>query len=497
MRSIVKAGRVLEIPGAASVSGSAAIALHDGRIGDVEAIDAETLTSAERGLLAMPALANAHDHGRGIRTAAAGAGDDRLEEWAASLMRHPKVDPYLVAAVSLARMAESGVAAVNHCHNPQDSGLLYAEAEAVSRAARDVGVRVAFALPFADRNPFVYGDLGRLIERLPQEDRPAIAAARQRSRAINEALFERIATLEHSFFQLQYGPVAPQWTQSDTLKAIAIASAADGRRVHMHLLETERQRQWADAVYPQGIVRYLDEIGLLTPRLTLAHAVWLRPDEWALLGERGVTVSVNASSNLRLRSGLPQTAMIRAEDVAFGVGMDGLSIDDDEDMLRELRLLRLLDGVTGEKPMAPAEVLHACCVTGRSTIVGDDGGGRIAAGASADMLLLDFAAMSRDYVRDDFDVTSIVVARAIRRHVRDLYVAGRRIVREGRCCSVDLPALENSLAAEARRAVAAGDIPGDRIARLQAGISSFFADGCHCLGEEWTGSVQNATEPSA
>jgi hypothetical protein len=100
-------------------------------------------------------------------------------------------------------------------------------------------------------------------------------------------------------------------------------------------------------------------------------------------------------------------------------------------------------------------------------------------------------------VRDDFDVTSIVVARATRRHVRDLYVAGRRIVREGRCCSVDLPALENLLAAEARQAVAAGDIPADRIARLQAGISGFFADGCHRLGEEWTGSVQNATEPPA
>jgi len=79
----------------------------------------------------------------------------------------------------------------------------------------------------------------------------------------------------------------------------------------MHLFETQAQREWADAVYPEGLVCRLDEIGFLSPRLTVAHGVWLKEDECALLAERGVTVSVNTSSNLRLRSGIAPVARTR------------------------------------------------------------------------------------------------------------------------------------------------------------------------------------------
>ena len=112
-------------------------------------------------------------------------------------------------------------------------------------------------------------------------------------------------------FNVQYGPNGVQWCSDELLQAVAEASHRTGRRVHMHLLETKYQRQWADAAYPDGVVRTLDEIGLLTPRLTLAHCVWARPDELELLAERGVTISVNTSSNLHLHSGLAPMRLMR------------------------------------------------------------------------------------------------------------------------------------------------------------------------------------------
>ena len=63
----------------------------------------------------------------------------------------------------------------------------------------------------------------------------------------------------------------------------------------MHLLETRYQREWADREFPGGIVRYLDSIGFLSERITLAHCAWARPDELDLLAERNVTISVNTS----------------------------------------------------------------------------------------------------------------------------------------------------------------------------------------------------------
>ena len=54
----------------------------------------------------------------------------------------------------------------------------------------------------------------------------------------------------------------------------------------------------------QGIVRFLDDIGLLSPRLTVAHGVHLTDEECGLMAERGVTVAINTACNLRLRSGV-------------------------------------------------------------------------------------------------------------------------------------------------------------------------------------------------
>ncbi|RYD83070.1 MAG: cytosine deaminase, partial [Sphingomonadales bacterium] len=343
--------------------------------------------------------------------------------------RHPAIDPYANAALAFARMAQSGICAANHCHNTQDSDQLLAEAEAVSRAARDVGIRVAFAVPFQDRNPNVYGDLDRLLAMLDPADRPGVIARASSLRSLqtNMELAARIAELEHETFTLQYGPVAPQWITHETMAAIAAASAETGRRVHMHVLETELQRQWADTHYPDGLIRFLDDIGMLSPRLTIAHAVWLRPDECELLARRGVTVSINLSSNLRLRSGMPSLSAIRSAGLDFGIGLDGMSFDDDEDILRELRLVWHFFARDADA-MSPGELFDAAMRIGRRTIAGEDAGGVIAPGAPADLVVLDYAAMTADCVHDDIDPIDILLGRMSARHVNRVIVAGREVV---------------------------------------------------------------------
>lgn len=476
----IRVGRLLARPGRESPEGPHAIHIENGRITRIEPIDPAVLSREEAGLLAMPAVANAHDHGRGLRCLAAGVKDAPLELWVQDLARQPGVDPYQCAALAFARMAHGGICAANHCHNTQDGTRLLEEAEAVSRAARDVGIRIAFALPFQDRNPCVYGDLDRLLASLPESDRPAVAAraGAMRSLQTNMALIEAVNALEHEYFHLQYGPVAPQWTTHETMEAIARASAETGRRVHMHLLETHVQREWADAHYPGGLVAFLDSLGMLSPRLTVAHGVWLRPEECALLAERGVSLSVNLSSNARLRSGRPPLAAIRAAGLDFGIGLDGMSFDDDEDMLRELRLVWHLHAADPD-PMTQGDLFDAALHVGRRTIVGEDGGGMLVKDAPADLLLLDFAAMTADCIHDAIDVVDILLGRMAARHVRGLVVAGRDVVADGACVTVDVPAMERAFTEQARAAMACHCVDTDRIARLQHGISSFYAAGAH------------------
>jgi cytosine/adenosine deaminase-related metal-dependent hydrolase len=401
------------------------------------------------------------------------------------LPREPRSDPYLNAAVAFARMAEGGICATNHCHGTQDRARLFEEAEAVSRAAKDIGIRVAFAVPFINRNRGAYGDIAKLIDLLDSSDRDAFVAGLGNPQPVEDmlAMVERIASLEHDLFHVQYGPVGAQWISDEALIQLARASAESGRRMHMHLLETQRQREWADDAYPSGVIDFLDEIGFLSPRLTVAHGVWLTPRECALLARRGVTLSVNLSSNLRLRSGLPPVRSFRDAGLAFGIGLDASSFDDDEDMLREIRLVwRNYRGFGNADILDRRSVFDAALVDGRRTVVGEDGGGRLAVGAPADIAVLDLAEMSADFLYSGFDIADLLLTRMAKRHLKRLIVGGRTIVDNGACVCVDRPGLEAALLESAKATRAANPPDDGRIGRLQGAVESYYGSGFHKQG---------------
>jgi 5-methylthioadenosine/S-adenosylhomocysteine deaminase len=89
----------------------------------------------------------------------------------------PAVDPHLAAIVALSRTALGGVGAVQmHLTKPQGLTALPAEAATIARAAKDIGIRVGFAISMRDRNPFVYGPSEPVLESLPPEARAVFEA---------------------------------------------------------------------------------------------------------------------------------------------------------------------------------------------------------------------------------------------------------------------------------------------------------------------------------
>jgi len=397
-------------------------------------------------LLTMPALVNAHDHGRAVRTSSIGASAKPLEAWLQYLALFPSVDPYLAAAVSLGNSALGGAGIVMmHYTRAQGFTDLPTEVAEVARAARDVGVRVGFAVSMKDRNPIGYGPPEPLLATLPKAARAEIVSRFFRP-PLNPReqiqLVEAVAAAaDNPNFTVQYGPNAVQWCSDALLEAIAEASALSGRRVHMHLLETRYQRGYLDQLYGGDVVKFLDSIGLLSPRLSLAHCVWTRPDELELLAARGVTIVTNSSSNLRLRSGIAPAARMFGCGCRVALGIDGGALDEDDDMLRELRLTHLLHVGSGFKQqVGENDVLLGAANTGRFAVTNSADGGVIASGAPADLLLLDYDALDDDALRDDLDPMNLVFARATARHIHELIVAGRTVVRDKRVLGIDLEA---------------------------------------------------------
>src|ERR1700738_3875957 len=156
---------------AGPLEGAHTVAIEGGLIASIE----PTSAPATDRLLALPALVNAHDHGRAIRTSSIGADAKPLESWLHYLALFPSVDPYLAAAMTFANSALGGAGTVMvHYTRAQGFTDLPTEVAEVARAARDVGIRAGFAVSMKDRNPLVYGGSEALLSGLPAQARAEI-----------------------------------------------------------------------------------------------------------------------------------------------------------------------------------------------------------------------------------------------------------------------------------------------------------------------------------
>jgi cytosine/adenosine deaminase-related metal-dependent hydrolase len=434
----------------------------------------------------MPVMCNAQDHARAARLSSLGAGGKPLEIWLHYFGMLPPVDPYLATAVSLSRSALGGQGVVMVQYNRVQGLTDYVtEVKAVAKAARDVGVRVGFAVVLRDRNPLVYGPSEPIVDALPPD-----AAAEIRARFLRPMLpvseqlalvDDTIAAVDADDFYVHYGPTGVQWCSDELLRAVAEASARTGRRIHMHCLETRYQRDWADREIPEGIVRYLDSIGFLSPRLTLAHCTYARPDELDLLAERGVTISVNTSSNLGIRSGIAPLAQMKRSGCRVALGIDGLALDEDDDSLREMRLTHLLHGGKGfELDISRDDILTMACRNGRFSVLNREAGGTLAAGEAADMLLLDWARVGDDRLKIDMVPRDLLFSRVTADHLEEVIVGGRTIVKDGRVVGIDYPALREELLALFRKNIGGNADLAAALKELESTVAANFASDAPC-----------------
>jgi 5-methylthioadenosine/S-adenosylhomocysteine deaminase len=342
-----------------------------------------------------------------------------------------------------------------------------------------VGVRVGFAVAMRNRNPLIYGPSEPILAELGASSRAEIEKKFMRQPlpvAEQLALVDAVAKAAASpMFDVQYGPQAVQWCSDKLLIGIAEASQRTGRRIHMHLLETSTQRAWLDANYPQGVVKYLDGLGFLSPRLTLAHCTWARPDELELLAARDVTIAINTSSNLGLRSGIAPLNEMVARGCRVTLGLDGMTLDEDDDALREMRLAHLLHhGLAFRIDIDRKQVLRMAFQTGRRSISNEDEAGMIGPGMPADLLLLNWDAIDGERLRADIDPLDLLFGRSTMRHIQELIVAGKTIVRDGRVLGVDYPTMRDDLLGRLRSGISNNSSFTSALAELERAVTTHY-----------------------
>jgi cytosine/adenosine deaminase-related metal-dependent hydrolase len=405
----------------------------------------DAAVSGDASLLLLPGLINSHDHGRALGTVALGVPDSFLEVWLTSLGTLPVIPPELAAAYEGWQLIRGGVTATAHSHNPAAWETLFDELPGTLAGYAQAGVRVALHPPIIDQNRLVYWDAARFVASLPPHLRAAAAgmleplplSADSYFAALDE-LFARWHDPQQHRVHIQVSPAGGQWCSDALIQRAADWARARHTRIQMHMLETRYQRAYALRAWDKGFVAHLDDLGVLDDRLTLAHMVWIEAEDVPLLAERGVGVAHNPSSNLRLRSGIAPLARLHAAGVRLGVGLDGHTLDDDQDYLRELRLAYTLSNTpNASAPDLPAlAILHMATAGGAAITFGVDAPlGRLAPGCLADLVLLDWDAVRGPWCPDGHPdlahTPEFLLRRAQRTHVRHVMVGGEWRLRDG------------------------------------------------------------------
>jgi len=417
----------------------------------------ETLGSDQH--VVLPGLVNSHHH-VGLTPFQLGSPDLPLELWFASRMALRDVDLYLDTLYSAFEQIESGVTTVQHLHGARLRGpieRIHEAANSVLRAYRDIGMRASYSFAVRDQNRLVYEPDEAFVRRLPAALGAEVADL-LRSQTIpledNFALFEQLHR-EHAGserLRIQLAPHNLHWCSDKALAMINEYSDKYQVPMHMHLLETKFQKEYARRRCGTSAVAHLRDLGLLGPSLTLGHGVWLTEGDLDLIAESGTMICHNASSNMRLRSGIAPLNYLEQRGVRVAIGMDEAGINDDRDMLQEMRVVLRVHRVPGMDDDVPTatQVLRMATEHGAHTTPFGTQIGTLETGKAADLCILNWKHIAYPYLEAGVPIVDAVVHRARSAGVETVLVAGEPVLRERRFTRIDKDAALEELATALR-----------------------------------------------
>jgi len=313
--------------------------------------------------IALPGLVNTHTHA--AMTLLRGYADDMvLQDWLSQkiwpLEAHLTGDDvYLGTRLACLEMIRSGTTAFNDMYFFMDDA---------ARAVDESGIRGVLSYGFID---------------LFNEEK------RETECKTTGNFVAHMKSLNNPRIKASVGPHAIYTVSKEGL--IWCAEFAEDQKIgtHIHLSETEKEVQDCVARYGMSPTAFLDECGILTPGTVTAHCCWLDEAECTLLKNRGVSVSHNPASNMKLAThrAMPYPWLSGAG-VNVCLGTDGCASNNNLDLFEEAKIAALLQKFYWNDPtILPAhEALAMATVNGADAL--GFGTGRLIVGAAADIVLV-------------------------------------------------------------------------------------------------------------
>lgn len=274
--------------------------------------------------------------------------------------------------------------------------------------------------------------------------------------SVPERLFEKYGG--HPNLRIEVAPHAPYTCTDEALQSAKALADRLGLYLHIHLSESDDERDGSIAEYGKTPTQRLYDLGVLSDapnrevpeysgedfsenraerplrrsRVAAAHCVKMSDADLDLLAKTGTGVLLNPSSNLKLGNGIARAKEMFERGILLSIGTDGASSNNNLDMMEELHLASLLYGLN------PKDMLRAATLGGAET-AGYDDLGLIREGYLADIAFLD---LSGHHLTPHGDLISALCYSANSSDVSDLMAGGKFIMRNRRILTLDEEAVK-------------------------------------------------------
>lgn len=397
------------------------------------------------GCLVMPGLIDTHTHlfqvlGRGL-------GDGlELMAWLADFMLPMAVHlttADVVAAVrlsSLVSVLAGTTAVVDNHYAPTDTATTLAVAESVE----SVGLRGAIARG-------VFGSRVEGSDRMGVPDELHAYTAAEELEILDECLEQRPPGSRVEVWPMPENVV---YVDRDLIAACADLAERRDLRWQAHCSEAQEEVVIFGEVHGERPVEWLSRAGLLGPRATLAHAIWLDDDEVAAMGASRACALHQPVCNQVISSGAMRLRELVDAGATVGLGTDGLAVSG-QSMFEAMKSAYGLHRLARMDPTWPPaeQLLELVCRHG-ARVLGKPAG-VVSEGALADLVVIDLQSPRFQPAHRPVAMLALVGHGS---DVRDVVVDGDVVVRRGRPTLVDQDEVMAKAREAAERVATAADL---------------------------------------
>jgi 5-methylthioadenosine/S-adenosylhomocysteine deaminase len=192
--------------------------------------------------------------------------------------------------------------------------------------------------------------------------------------------------------RIQYA-LAPRFVPScskQLWEGVKELSSSNNLIIHTHSSENKDEWKLVKSLTGYSNVEFFVKRSIASPKLCLAHCIWVSETEIKMLADYNINVLHCPSANLKLGSGIAPVPTFLKKGVNVSLGSDGAPCNNNLNMFNEMKMASLIQKpLKGAGVISAEQVFHMATIGGARALGLENKIGSLEVNKKADLVVLD------------------------------------------------------------------------------------------------------------